>query len=118
MAANIHACDGLLNLGHVAADAFAAGAACLVMRVLLDCRRARPVGRIWTVTFEAQHVGGVQQLGVVCGSVYIVATGASDAVGIHHAIREVIALHSMIMTGPIGKMGGSRLTHPVPLEVP
>ena len=56
MTANVHTGDGLGNLGHVAGDAFAAGAAGLVMGVLLDRRRARPVGRIRPVTFQAHHV--------------------------------------------------------------
>src|SRR5580704_15148987 len=79
MSANIHAGDGLLDLWHMAVDAFTAGAAGLVMRVLLDRGGARTVGRIRSVAIEAENVGGFPQVGIVLRTVYVMATEASHA---------------------------------------
>ena len=53
MAPHIHIGYRLLDLRHVASDAFAALAACFMMRVFLDRRRARSIWRIRAVTIQA-----------------------------------------------------------------
>src|SRR5260370_8965218 len=95
MAANVHARNGLLDFGHVAVDALAAGAAHLMMRVLLDGGGTGAVGRTRTVTIEAQDIDGLEQVGIVFSSGHIVATEAVDAAAIHHPVTEFIAPHSI-----------------------
>jgi hypothetical protein len=118
MATNVHTGNGLLDFGHVAADALAAGAAHLMVSVLLDGGRARAVGRTRAVAIEAQNIDGLEQVGVVSGSVHIVATEAGHATGIHHAIHEIITLHSILVAGTVGEMGKGCLAELVVFELP
>src|SRR5260370_39255597 len=97
MAANVHARNGLLDFGHVAVDALAAGAAHLMMRVLLDGGGTRAVGRTRTVTIEAQDIDGLEQVGIVFSSVHIGATEAGGARRTTHAGNGILDLHSILV---------------------
>ena len=57
--------SGLLDFRHVAGHAFAARAARLVMRVLLDSGCMRSVRRIWAVALQAHHARRFRQVGIV-----------------------------------------------------
>src|SRR5579872_7436467 len=118
MAANVHTRNGLLDFRHVAGDALAAGAARFMVSVLLDGRRTRAVGRTRTVTIEAQNIDGFEQVGVVFSAMHIVASEAGHAAGIHHAIHEIITLHSILVARAVGKMGKGGLAELVVFELP
>ena len=80
------------------------GAACLVMRVCFDGRGARAVRRIRAVALQAEHVGRLQQVGIVLRAVNVVATEAGDAVRVHHALHKIVALHAVLVRGAVGEM--------------
>ena len=83
----------LLNLRHVASDAFIPGASGGVMRVRLNGGRVGAVRRFWAVAFHAKNVGGLEQVGIVFSAVRIMAAIAAYAVGVHRALNEIVALH-------------------------
>ena len=97
MAANIHIADSLSNLRHVTAYAFTPGAVDLVMRVGLNRRRARAVGRLRAVTLQAEHIRRLEQIRVVRRPVRVVATETGYAVRVHLTRHEVIALHPVFV---------------------
>src|SRR5260370_5814829 len=118
VAADVHAGDGLLDLGHVAFHAFVAGAAGLVVRVLLDRGGARTIRRLWAVALQTQHASRLQQVRVVLCTVHIMTTEACDATGIHDARGEIIALHAILVPRAVGEMGEGSLTQLVLFEAP
>src|SRR6185312_2965216 len=67
-----------LNLWHVACDALAASASCLVMGMLFDGGGVWSVGRCWTVAIEANLVRRFPQLRVIGGAVDVVAGETGD----------------------------------------
>src|SRR5450631_2480263 len=75
--ADVHVAEGLLNFRHMAAHALVSRTAGRVMGVRLNSRRARTIGRTRTVALQAQHAGRLQQVGVVLGSMDIVAAKAA-----------------------------------------
>ena len=105
MCADIDIGDRLLNFGHVAANALVSHTASHMMRVSLDARRVRTVRGIGTVALQAQHVRWFYQIGVILGAVDIVATKATHSMGVHLALDEVVALHSVLVRCAIGEMG-------------
>jgi len=79
--ADIDIRDGLLDLWHVAADTLVSGAACSMMGMRLDGGRVRTVGRVRPMTFEAQNVGGLQEVRIVLRAMNIVAAKANSRHG-------------------------------------
>src|SRR5262249_13237401 len=57
VAANVNIRNRLLNLRHMAIDALATGASCCMVRVLLDRRAPRPIGRTRIVASQAKLSG-------------------------------------------------------------
>jgi len=100
---HVHIGEFLLNLWHVAADAFIAGAPCRVMSVRLDRRSVRPVRRSRAVTLQAENICRLQQVGIVPGAVNVVATETTHAVRVHGALHKIVALHAVLVGGAIGK---------------
>ena len=62
VAADVDVADRLRDLGHVAGDALAAGAARLVVGVLLDRRGVRPVRRARAVARQAKPLAGFRSM--------------------------------------------------------
>ena len=57
-------------------------------------------------------------MGVIFGAVNIMATETSDATAVHHALHEIIALHTVLVRGPISKMCESGVPQFVFFELP
>ena len=90
-----------LNRRHVARYALASGAAVFVMRVFFKRGGSRAVGRRRTMTIQAKLVARLAKLRVVPRAVRVVTIKASNSTPVHHALHEVIALHSVLVRGPI-----------------
>src|SRR6185437_3061539 len=107
------------NRRHVAGHALASGAAFLMVRVFLECRRSRPAGRKRSMTFQAELVSGLPQLRVVVCTVYIVAIEARDPAAVHYALHEIVPLHPVLVRGTVWVVEEiSRLAESVPLQFP
>ena len=61
------------------------------------------------MTGKADHVGGLEQIGVIGGAMDVMAAEASDAAGVHNALHEVVTLHAVLVAGPVGKVGKTLL---------
>ena len=96
--------DGGLNFRHVASDALATRRIGLVMGVFFECSRVWTIKRHGAVTVETEFVDGLSKLGVVLCAVYVVAIEAGDSAPVHHALHEIIALHSVFMCSAIGEV--------------
>ena len=89
-----------------------------MMRVRLDARGVRTVGRRRSVACQANLVCRFDQVGVIFGAVDIMAAEARDATAVHHALDEVVALHPILMTRSIGEMRECRLAELVIFQFP
>jgi hypothetical protein len=105
VAADVDVSNGLLNLRHMAGHTLASAARGFVVRVLLDGRSARTVGRTRSVTLQAKHIRGLYEVGGIVSSMDIVTTEARHAASVHYASDKIIPLHSILVTRAIGKMG-------------
>ena len=83
MAADINVGNSLGDFRHVAGDALAAGTGGFVMRVLLQRRGVRTIGRIRAVTIEAQNMHRLSQIRTILRSMCVVAGEASNATRVH-----------------------------------
>jgi hypothetical protein len=104
MAANIDVSDRLFDLRHMAVDTFIACRTSPVMRVRFDRRSARPIRRLRSVTRETHDTRWFEQISIISGSVYIVATEAGDSARVHDTRHEVVTLHAILVRCSIGKM--------------
>ena len=104
MRSDVDICNRLLDFWHVAVYAFVASATGSMMRVRLDGRGAGTVRRMRSMTFKTENVCGLQEISVVLGTVNIVAAKAGDAVSIHLASHEIIALHPVLVRGSVGEV--------------
>ena len=77
-----------------------------------------PFGELGTVALQAQHIGGLQQVGIVLGAVDVMATVAADAVRIHGALDKIIALHAVLVRRTICEMSESLLAQLVFFQLP
>ena len=116
--ANIHVRDRLLNAGHMAGNAFVTGRPFPMMRVFLNAGRVRSIRRFGAVTIEAEHVGRLRQKRIVGRTMRIMAGITCDAVRVHRARHEVIALHAILVGSPICEMREGRLAGFVLLQFP
>lgn len=89
--------------------ALTAGAAILVMGVLFQSRGVWTIRRRWSVTVQAELVYRLSELRDVLGAVNVVTGSTCDTVLVHNALHEVIALHSILVCGPISEMSERRL---------
>ena len=106
------------DLRHVAGYALTAGAAVLVVGVFRESRGVGAVGRRRPMTVQAELVDGLSELGIVFRSVYIVTGSTGDAVLIHDALNEVIALHPVFMRSSVREVRERRLTQGDVFEFP
>src|SRR5438309_322724 len=83
--ADIHVGNSLLDSWHVAGNAFAAGAASLVMRVLFERRREGSIRRVRAMAVKANGIGRFSQESIVTCAVSVVARKAGNAVSVHQA---------------------------------
>ena len=102
--AHIYIGELSFDLGHVAVHALIAGAASLVLGVRLYGGGVRTVGRAGSMALEAHDARGLQELSVIGGSVDVVAGETSDAMRVHGALHEVVALHAVLVGGAVGKV--------------
>jgi hypothetical protein len=101
--------DGLLDVGHMAGDAFAARAALGVVGVFTD-GAAQAGGILPVMTGEAHRIALGVQVRLVLITVNVVAVEAAQVPMIHIALNEVIALHAIFVGGAVGvliKVGGT-----------
>ena len=68
------------------------------MGMLLDGSGAGTVQGKRAVAIHAQLVGRLSQLGVVIGTVHIVAAKAGHPAAVHYALYEIISLHAVLMS--------------------
>ena len=118
MAPDVHIRNRLFDLRHVAADTFAARGAGFVVRVLLDGRRPWPVARIRAVALQAHGIRRLQEIGIVCRSMNIMAAKAGHSVRVHRARDEIISLHPVLVRGAVREVRESRLAELVFLQFP
>jgi len=103
MGGHIVSFDCLLNVRHVAGDALAPRAVLRVMRVLTDSSfEARWV--LLCVAAETESVPLFNQVGLILIVVDIVAIKTTKLAVVHVALHEVIALHSVLVRGQVGKL--------------
>ena len=88
------------------------------MRVSLDCRSVRTIGRRRAVTTQTQLVCRLDQVRIVAGSVHIMTTEAGHASAIHKALNEVIPLHPVLVPCSIGEMSEGGFAQFVLFEPP
>lgn len=93
-----------LDLRHVTGHTLASRGTLLMVRMLFQSGRARPVWRERPMAVQAEYIGGLDKLGVVISSMHIMATEAGDAVTVHDALYEIVALHAVFMSGAIGEV--------------
>jgi hypothetical protein len=118
VAADVNIRNCLLNLRHVARNAFITTASGFVMRMVFYCPCARAVRGLWSVAFKAHHVSRLQQECVVTGAMRIMATRAFDSSRVHDALNKIIPLHTVFMRSAIGEVGKRRLPKLVLLQPP
>ena len=102
VAAHVDVGDGLLDLRHVAGDAFAAGAAALMMRVIFDAWRYADRwaisgrdsrGRSSPPAFAAAHRSR---------AVHVMTDAQVTPRRIHDALDEIVALHAVLVRRAVG----------------
>ena len=95
---------------HVTGDALASFASQFVVGMFLDRSGARPIRAGGAVAIEADLIRRFPKLCVVRCAVHIVTGGTRDPVAIHHALCEVVALHTVLVRGTVGEIIESGLT--------
>jgi hypothetical protein len=118
VAADVDVRDGLLDFRHVAVHAQAALAIGAVMRMGFEGCSAGAVGPAGNVARQAHGVGGFAEVRVVRRAVNVVATEAGDAVQVHFALHEIVALHAVLVRRVVGEMGERGLAQFVFFELP
>lgn len=116
--ADIDVGDGLLDFRHVTVDAIAARRSSLVVRMLLDAGRVRPVRGAGSVTLQADHAGGLQEIGAIGSSMNVVAAKTRNPASVHHALNEVVALHSILVCSFVREVGEGSLAELVLFQLP
>src|SRR6266404_4297701 len=116
--ANLDVRYGRVDLWHMAGHALAAWRALLVMRMLLERSRARPIGRHRAVAIQTKLVHWLSQLRIVFRAVHVVAAKAGDSAAVHHALHKIVALHAVLMGRAVREMRESRLAQLVLFQFP
>lgn len=88
------------------------------MSMFFECSRVWTIERHGSVAIEAEFVDGLSKLGVVLRAVYVVAIEAGDSAPVHHALHEIIALHSVFMSSAISEVRECSLAQFVFFERP
>ena len=88
------------------------------MRVLLDAGGMRPILGVGAMTGQAHRVARLAQHRLIFRAVRIVATETRDAARVHEALNEIVALHAVLVRGPVGKMREARFAELVLFKQP
>ena len=88
------------------------------MSVFFERSRVWTIERHGSVAVETEFIGGLAKLGVVLRTMYVVAIEAGDSASVHDALHEIIALHSVLMSGAIREVRECGLTEFVFFERP
>src|SRR6185312_12923876 len=72
-----------------------------MMRVFSDRRAQAGVGS-GLVTNQAQRIAGKRQVRGVLVAVYLMTIEAAHSAVVHHALREIVTLHAVLMRGAVG----------------
>jgi hypothetical protein len=75
-----------------------------MVSVLFYARSVRPVLRVRAVARQAKSVTSLTNNSGIFRAVRIVATETGHASRVHETLNEVIALHPVLVGGPIGEM--------------
>src|SRR5215831_13876868 len=67
---------------------------------------------------QAEFFCRLDQIRIVFGSVNIMTTEAGDAAAVHHALNEIVSLHSILVGSALGKVRKTLLAQFVLLEFP
>src|ERR1700733_2370961 len=118
VAADVNVADGLGDLRHVAGNTRAAGAVRCVVRVLLDAGRMRTILCVRPVAGQANGIATFAHDAGIVGAVRIVTTETRYAAGIHQALHEIVALHTVLVGAAVGKMRERGFAELVLLELP
>jgi hypothetical protein len=70
------------------------------------------------VAVEAQNVCRFQEVGIIFCAVHVMATEAGDAVRIHRAGHEIVALHSIFVGGSVCEVREGLLAKLVIFQLP
>src|ERR1039458_10269230 len=70
------------------------------------------------MALQTHRVGGLQELGVVRRALNVVAGEAGDAVIVHGALHEVVALHAVLVSRAVGEVGERGLAEFVLFQLP
>jgi hypothetical protein len=102
----------------MARNALVAGAASGVVRVLFYARGVRPVLRIGAMARQAKSVTPLTHNSRILRTVRIVATETGNAPRVHETLNEIVALHAVLVSGPVGEMRESCFAELVFLQSP
>jgi hypothetical protein len=108
MASDIDVTDRLCDLRHMARNAFVASAVPRVVRVQFYARGVRPVLRIGSMARQAKSITPLTHNSRILRTVRIVATETSNAPRVHETLNEIVALHAVLVSGPVGEVRESR----------
>ncbi len=70
------------------------------------------------MAFQAHKVTGLNKIGIVFGAMDVMAGVAGNASSVHHALDEVIPLHTVFMRGAVRKMSKAGFAQLVPFQLP
>ena len=104
VASDINVIDRRRDLRHMARNAFAASAVPRVVRVLFYARGVRSVLRIGAMARQAKSVPPLTHNSRILRTVRIVATETGNAPRVHETLNEIVALHAVLVSGPVGEM--------------
>src|SRR5215831_11538244 len=107
-----------LDSRHVTCNALASCTARLVMSVFLEAGRPWTVRRRGPMAIQANLVRGPSQLSIVRGAMHVMAGETSNSAVIHHTLREIIALHAVLVCRAIGKVEKAGLPERTVLQLP
>ena len=116
--ANFLVGNGFFDFRHMTGNALIAGASSLVVGMGLDACSMRSDLRVRAMAIEAQRVAGLADHGDILGPVRVMAGKAGDAAGIHQALREIVALHPVLVCGAVRKMGEGEVAELVFFQLP
>ena len=78
----------------------------------------RAVRRARAVTLQAEDRSGFEKIGVVGGTMHVMATEAGHAPCIHETRNKVVALHAVLVSGAVCKVCERRLAELVFFQLP
>jgi hypothetical protein len=102
----------------MARNAFAASAVPRVVRVLFYARGVRPVLRLGAMARQAKNVTPLTHNSRIVRTVRIVATETANPPRVQEALNEIVALHAVLVGGPVGEVRKSCFTKLVFLQPP